>query len=53
MIMKPQYFFKRSKLLHETHISLNGDVFFLDKRVKHLSELSDFLLPEGFAIYLS
>ena len=29
-------FHQRSKLLNETHISLNEDVFPLNKRVKHL-----------------
>ena len=51
MIVRPKYFFKRSKLLNESHIFLNENVFSLNKRVKHLSELSDFL-TEGFAFYL-
>ena len=46
MIISPKYFFERSKLLNETRISLNEDVFPLDKRVKHLSEFSDFLLSK-------
>ena len=37
--------------MNEMHISLNGKVFPLIKRVKHLSEFSDFLLLEVLAIY--
>ena len=52
--MNPKYLFcEKSKLLNESHISLHENVFLLIKRVKHLSELSDFQLLEVLAIYLS
>ena len=52
MTMNPKYvFYKRSKLLNKTYIFLNRNVFPLIKRVKHLSEFSDFLLLEILAIY--
>ena len=53
MMTNPKYVFYRSKLLNETHISLNEDVFPLNKKVKYLSEFSDFLLPGVLSIYLS
>ena len=54
MTMNPKHlFYDRSKLLNESHFSLHDNVFPLIKRVKHLSEFSDFLLLEALAIYLS
>ena len=51
MTMNPKYlFFERSKLLNESHFSLHENVFSLIKRVKHLSEFSDFLLLKVLAI---
>ena len=43
MTMNPKHlFYDRSKLLNESHFSLHDNVFPLIKRVKHLSEFSDF-----------
>ena len=45
--MNPKYpFYKKSKPLNKTHISLNENVFSLIKRVKQLSvSLGDFFIP--------
>ena len=54
MTMNPKYlFYERSKVLNESQFSLHKNVFPLIKRVKHLSEFSDFLLLEVLVIYLS
>ena len=45
--------FVGSKLLNESHFSLHENVFPLIKRVKRLSQFSDFLLLAVLAIYLS
>ena len=46
-------FLQKVYFFNETHISLNENVFSLNKRVKNVSEFSDFLLPEGLVTYLS